>query len=109
MPQPSTSAAGRMHMSGTGCIPNTIRTGYGTLPYPLYEHLVPRRVPGECPEGALELVRRCLRLNPQERPTAAEAAEAIDALEAAPAPRMQARRCMLQLYQCSVTLTCNQD
>lgn len=47
-------------------------------------------MPEECPEGALELLRQCLRLNPHERPTAAEAAEAINVLAAAPAPRMQA-------------------
>ena len=57
-------------------------------------------MPEECPEGALQLVRQCLRLKPQERPTAAEAAQAIDALDAAPAPRMQASCRMLQLYQC---------
>ena len=50
----------------------------------------------------MELVRRCLRANPLERPTAAEAAQAIDVLEAAPAPRMQASRRTLQLYQCLV-------
>ena len=62
--------------------------------------LLPCRVPEECPEGALALVRRCLRLNPQERPTAAEAAEAIDVLGAAPASRLQASLRMFQLYQC---------
>ena len=61
------------------------------------EHLLPCRVPEECPEGALALVRWCLRLKPQERPTAAEAAEAINVLEAAPAPRMQASLRTFQL------------
>ena len=67
---------------------------------PPHVYFMPCRVPEECPQGALELVRRCLRRDPSERPTAAEAAQAIDALDAAPAPRMQASRCMLQLYQC---------
>lgn len=34
-------------------------------------------MPGECPEGAAELVQGCLRLDPRERPTAEEAAGAI--------------------------------
>ena len=63
---------------------------------------MPCRVPEECPEGAVELVRRCLRSNPQERPTAAEAAEVIEALKAASAPRMQASRRKLQLCECLV-------
>ena len=75
-------------MSKTGCI----------LASP-HERLLTGRVPEECTEGAVELLRRCLRLKPQERPTAAEAAEAIHALAeaihalaAAPAPRIQAIR-----------------
>ena len=67
------------------------------------------RVPEECPEDAVELVRRCLRLNPQERPTAAEAAEAIHVLAAAAAHRMQARRRTLQLYWCLVPAVWSQD
>lgn len=42
-------------------------------------------------------MRRCVRLNPQERPTAAEAADAIYALKMARAPHMQASCRMLQL------------
>ena len=44
----------------------------------------------------MELVLRCLRLDPQERPTAAEAADIIKTLRAAPATGMQASRRMLQ-------------
>ena len=48
----------------------------------------------------MELVRRCLRSNPQERPTAAEAAKVIKAMKADSAPRMQASRRKLQLCEC---------
>lgn len=50
----------------------------------------------------MDLVRQCLHPNPQERPTAAKAAETIIALESAPAPRMQASCRMIKLYECLI-------